>query len=73
MQLLIRRMDIWDWTKIIIFSDHKAEEGIDIWLVGLVGWVLWHINHCRLFNAKSKYMQIVNSISNNSVSHEYIV
>ena len=21
-------------------------------LVGL-GWVLWHINHCRLFNAKS--------------------
>ena len=19
----------------------------------LVGWVLWHINHCRLFNAKS--------------------
>ena len=19
----------------------------------LLGWVLWHINHCRLFNAKS--------------------
>ena len=19
----------------------------------LVGWILWHINHCRLFNAKS--------------------
>ena len=19
----------------------------------LVGWVLWHVNHCRLFNAKS--------------------
>ena len=22
-------------------------------IYGLVGWVLWHINHCRLFNAKS--------------------
>ena len=30
----------------------------------LVGWVLWHINLCRLFNAKSK---IISSISNNSV------
>ena len=34
---------------------------------GLVGWVLWHINLCRLFNAKSIFMQIVSSISNNSV------
>ena len=25
----------------------------------LVGWVLWHINLCRLFNAKSTLMQIV--------------
>ena len=25
----------------------------------LVGWVLWHINLCRLFNAKSIFMQIV--------------
>ena len=24
-----------------------------------VGWVLWHINLCRLFNAKSIFMQIV--------------
>ena len=24
---------------------------MSIYLV--VGWVLWHINHCRLFNAKS--------------------
>ena len=23
------------------------------------GWVLWHINHCRLFNTKSIFMQIV--------------
>ena len=25
----------------------------------LVGWVLWHINFCKLFNAKSIFMQIV--------------
>ena len=25
----------------------------------LVGWVLWHINLCRLFNAKSIFMKIV--------------
>ena len=30
------------------------------WL--LVGWVLWHINLYRLFNAKSIFMQIVSSI-----------
>ena len=22
------------------------------------GWVLWHINHCRLFNAKSSFIHI---------------
>ena len=33
----------------------------------LVGWVLWHINICSLVNAKSIFMQIVSSISNNSV------
>ena len=39
------------------------------WLV--VGWlvvgVLWHINPCRLFNAKSIFIQSINSILNNSV------
>ena len=25
-------------------------------LLGLVCWVLWHINLCRLFNAKSIFM-----------------
>ena len=24
------------------------------------GWLLWHINHCRLFNAKSSYTLILN-------------
>ena len=37
---------------------------------GLV-WVLWHINHCRLFNAKSIFIHINSSISNNSVWHKY--
>ena len=39
----------------------------------LVGSVLWHINFCRLFNAKSIFMQIISYISNNSVSYEYTV
>ena len=33
----------------------------------LVVWALWHINLCMLFNAKSIFMQIFSSISNNSV------
>ena len=36
----------------------------------LVVWFLWHINLCRLFNAKSIFKQIISSISNNSVYHE---
>ena len=28
-------------------------------LTRLVGWVLWHINRCRLFNTKSIFIQIV--------------
>ena len=33
---------------------------IDLWKVGwLVGWILWHINLCRLFTAKSIFMKIV--------------
>ena len=36
-------------------------------LIWLVAWVLSHINLCRLFNAKSIFIQIVCSISNNSV------
>ena len=36
-----------------------------IWF-GLFGWVLWHIHLCRLSNAKSIFIQIISSISNNS-------
>ena len=32
-----------------------------------VVWVLWYINLCRLFNAKFIFIQIISSISNNSV------
>ena len=39
---------------------------IKLFLVWFV-WVLWHINLCRLFNAKSIFIQIISSISNNSV------
>ena len=39
----------------------------------LFGGVLWHINHWRLFNAKSIFIQIISSISNNSAYHEYTV
>ena len=36
-------------------------------LILVVGWVLWHINLCRLFDAKSIFIQIISFISNNSV------
>ena len=39
----------------------------EMFLMDMVGWVLWHINLCRLFNAKSIFLQIIWSISNNSV------
>ena len=32
---------------------------------------LWHINLYRLFNAKSTFIHINSSISNNSVKHKY--
>ena len=37
-----------------------------VWFA-LLWWVLWHINNCRLFNAKSIFIQRKGSISNNSV------
>ena len=36
-------------------------------------WVLWHINPCMLFNAKSIFTETNTSISNNSVKHKYRV
>ena len=40
-----------------------------LWVRWDIGLVLWHINDYRLFNAKSIFIQINYSISNNSVSH----
>ena len=39
----------------------------------LIVWVLWHINLCSLFNTKSIFIQIIISISNNSVYHKNTV
>ena len=38
-----------------------------VFRIGLVDWILWHINLCRLFDAKSIFIQTISSISNNSV------
>ena len=42
-------------------------------MVDLVGWVLWNIYLCRLFNAKPIFIHINSSISTNSVKHKYTV
>ena len=47
----------------------RKEMGICFVWFGLVS---WHVNHYRLRNAKSIFIQINSSISNNSVEHEYI-
>ena len=33
----------------------------------MFGLVLWHVNHCRLFNAKSIFIHINSSVSTNSI------
>ena len=43
-----------------------------VWF-GFMFLVLWHINLCRSFKAKSISMKIISSISNKSVQHEYTV
>ena len=39
----------------------------------LVCWVLWHINHCRLFNAKSSLYIYIKYILLDFMSNQYIV
>ena len=60
-----KRHYFWDSYKIDIL----------LWLLVSTwfGLVLWHINHCRLFNAKFIFIQINSSISNNSVWHKCTV
>ena len=43
------------------------------WLVGWLVGFLWHISLCRLFYAKSIFIQVISSISNNSVNDEYTI
>ena len=50
---------IYIYIYIYVEIERKKRESSNIWLVGLVVWVLWHINLCRLFNAKSIFIQIV--------------
>ena len=45
----------------------KKTEKVVLSMEPVVVWALWRININRLFNAKSIFMQIVSSISNNSV------
>ena len=53
-------------------ADHRVKEK-EVWFgfvwFGFVwfGLVLWDINHCRLFNAKSIFIHKNSSISNDSV------
>ena len=52
----------------VLGTVHQNLEKSLVWF----GLVLWHINHCRLLNAKSIFIHINSSISNNSVPHKYI-
>ena len=52
-------------TSVTKSKRNKMKEIFISWLVGF----LWHINLCRLFDAKSIFIQIISSISNNSVQH----
>ena len=76
--LLIIGTNLFNFISIFIQSiSLKTYQYISSWFFSemdyLVGWVLWHINLSRLFNAKSIFIQIIYSISNNSVYHEYTV
>ena len=52
----------------LIFGFVLWKNILTLWLPALLFvWVLWHINLCSLFNAKSIFIQIKFSISNSSV------
>ena len=55
-----------------MYKSLKSCKNVDFGLVWF-GLVLWHINHCSLFNAKSISIHMNRSISNNSVQHKYSV
>ena len=58
-------------TKYLLLHRLRQDFAKFDWL--FVFWVCWHINLCKLFNAKCIFIQINSSISNNSVYHKYTV
>ena len=52
--------------KLIVWTSYSKSDQVCLFVR-----VLWHINLWRLFNAKSIFMQINSSISNNSVLYKY--
>ena len=50
--------------------EHSFRQTLNMCVESLFVWLLWHINLCRLFNAKSIFIQINTSISNNSIMHK---
>ena len=63
-------------TKITHFEAYFAHKLTLLFVWNSVDWfglLLWHINYCRLFNAKSIFKSINSSFSNNSVEHKYTV
>ena len=57
----------WSWKLSVLEYKVSLEMDEQRPSTRLVGRVLWDINLCRLFNAKSIFKQIISSISNNSV------
>ena len=58
----------------IVIALRSTLIGLYLWLVGwLVIWGLWPFYICRLFNAKFIFIQIISSISNNSVEYSSFV
>ena len=55
------------------YSTRQVYFFIFIFFVNLFVWVLWQINLCWLFNAKSIFKQIISPISNSSIEHKYTV
>ena len=57
-----------------MLSSKKSESHLLMFVSLHIVWfglILWYINHCWLFNAKSICIHINNSILNNSISYKY--
>ena len=64
--LLIQLLCVYT-VSIKMFKCYHMCKCIYLFYLSVVGWVLSHINLCRLFNTKSIFIQINSSTSNNSV------